>query len=158
MDVDVLIAVLRAFAQHGLAYRIVGGVALNLQGLPRNTADLDVFIEPTHENIDKLRAALNSVFTDPDIAQISADDLLGQYPALQYTPPAGDFRLDVMTRLGEAFAYADIESEELELEDIILPVATPRMLYRMKRDTVRLQDRADAARLQQQFALDDEDD
>ncbi len=40
MDVDLLLTVLRAFAQHGLAYRIVGGVALNLQGLPRNTVRL----------------------------------------------------------------------------------------------------------------------
>jgi hypothetical protein len=35
-------------------------------------------------------------------------------------------------------------------------VATARMLYRMKKDTVRLQDRADAERLRQHFGLDEE--
>jgi hypothetical protein len=149
MDVDLLLSVLRAFAEHGLAYRVVGGVALNLQGIPRNTVDLDIFIEPTPDNVSKLCSALTAVFADPDIAQISADDLLGAYPALQYTPPQGDFRLDVLTRLGEAFCYDDIEAEELQVEDISVQVATPRMLYRMKKDTVRLQDRADAARLLQ---------
>lgn len=157
MDVDLLISVLRAFSSHGLAYRVVGGVALNFQGVARNTVDLDIFIEPTPANVAKLRSALAAVFDDPDIDQISADDLLGAYPALQYTPPEGDFRLDVLTRLGEAFAYEDIEAEELQVDDISVQVATPRMLYRMKKNTVRLQDRADAARLLQIMESGEED-
>ena len=34
-------------------------------------------------------------------------------------------------------------------------VATPRMLYRMKRDTVRPQDRLDAEQLRREFKLED---
>jgi hypothetical protein len=41
-------------------------------------------------------------------------------------------------------------------EDIDLWVATPRMLYKMKKDTVRLQDRADAERLRVVFGLEDD--
>jgi hypothetical protein len=43
------------------------------------------------------------------------------------------------------------------VEGIVVPVATPRMLYRMKRDTGRLQDRADAERLKREFSLNEED-
>lgn len=39
---------------------------------------------------------------------------------------------------------------------LVLQVASPRMLYRMKMDTVRLQDRADAARIREAFDLEDE--
>jgi len=35
-------------------------------------------------------------------------------------------------------------------------VATPRMLYRMKRDTVRPQDKIDASVLRERFHLEDE--
>jgi hypothetical protein len=37
--------------------------------------------------------------------------------------------------------------------DFAVSVATPRMLYRMKKDTVRPQDRADAERIRESFDL-----
>jgi hypothetical protein len=46
--------------------------------------------------------------------------------------------------------------EEVELGDLTVRVASPRMLYRMKKDTVRPQDRADAARIREAFGLEDE--
>ena len=38
----------------------------------------------------------------------------------------------------------------------LVQVANPKMLYLMKKDTVRLQDRADAARIREAFGLGDE--
>lgn len=59
-----------------------------------------------------------------------------------------------MTRLGEAFRYEDIEAERLPFEDLTVSVVTPRMLYRiMKKDTVRLKDRADAEALRKRFQI-----
>jgi hypothetical protein len=43
-----------------------------------------------------------------------------------------------------------------EREGVRVPCATARMVYRMKKDTVRRQDRADAARLREHFQLDEE--
>jgi hypothetical protein len=40
--------------------------------------------------------------------------------------------------------------------DLTVTVVTPRMLYRMKKDTVRLKDRADAEMLRRAFGLEDE--
>ena len=42
------------------------------------------------------------------------------------------------------------------LDGIRVRVATPAMLYRMKKDTVRPQDRLDAETLRREFELDDE--
>ena len=41
------------------------------------------------------------------------------------------------------------------VDEMRLLVATPRMLIRMKRDTVRPQDRADADRLRRHFKIED---
>jgi len=156
MDFDLIISVLRALGAKGVRYRIVGGVALNLQGLARATVDLDIFVSPDDDNIARLRAALQSVFADPEIDQITAEDLRGRYPAIQYVPPSGSFHIDILARLGEAFTFDQIDFEELEVEGVVVPVATPRMLYTMKKDTVRLQDRADADRLRRHYHLDED--
>lgn len=148
-------AVFRALAREGVRYKVVGAVALNLVGLPRATQDLDLFVTADEENVRRLRAALRSVFDDPEIEGISAEDLAGDYPAIQYVPPSGRFHIDILTRLGEAFGFEDIECEDRLVEGMCVPVATPRMLFRMKKDTVRPQDRADADRLRRQFKIED---
>ena len=155
MDTDRVFAVFRALLAEEVRFKIVGGVALNLVGLPRATQDLDLFVDPQADNIARLRAALHRVYVDPSIDEITAEDLAGEYPAIQYIPPSGAFHIDLLARLGEAFGYDDIEVELREVEGLFLPVATPRMLRRMKRDTVRPQDRADAERLRRHFQLED---
>lgn len=152
---DLVFAVLRALKAHDVHFKVVGGVALNLVGLPRATQDLDQFVEPTADNVARLRTALHTVFDDPGIDDILSEDLAGDYPAVQYIPPEGQFHIDILARLGEAFDYQGIEVEDRVVEEITVPVATPRMLVRMKRDTVRPQDRADAERLRRHFGVDD---
>lgn len=151
MDAAITFAVLRALAKRGVRFKVVGGVALNVIGLPRATQDLDIFVDPQPENVALLREALHDVFDDPSIDEISAEDLAGAYPAIQYVPPGSGFHIDILSRLGQAFDYAGIEAELRDVDGIPVPVATPHMLFRMKCDTVRMQDRADAERLRRHF-------
>jgi hypothetical protein len=44
-----------------------------------------------------------------------------------------------------------------EIDDTKVRVATPAALYRLKKSTVRLQDRADAAALRERFHLVDDE-
>lgn len=155
MDFAVLKRVLAALEARGVRYAIFGAVALNLHGLARSTEDLDVFIAPTEENVERLRQALYDALADPEIEHITAADLLGDYPAVQYIPPGGAFHVDILTRLGNAFAFDDLETQRVPYEDLTVTVVTPGTLYRMKRSTVRLKDRADAAALRQQFGFDE---
>jgi hypothetical protein len=154
VDYDNTRRVLAAFEAAEVRYVIFGGVALNLLGLARATEDLDIFIEPTVDNVARVRSALRSVFDDPSLEELSAEDLLGEYPAVQYVPPTGTFHLDLLTRLGEAFRFEDLESRRLDFDGVTVSVVTPRTLYRMKRDTVPLQDRADAARIRDHFGAE----
>ena len=155
MDAQRVFAVLAALQVEGVRYKVVGGVALNLIGLPRATQDLDLFVASDEQNVARLRAALHAVFDDPEIDQISAADLAGAYPAIQYVPPDGDFHIDILSKLGERYCYEEIETENRLVEGLAVPVATPRMLYRMKKDTVRLQDRADASRIARYFEVEE---
>ncbi len=156
MDYGLTKKVLAALNREGVQYVVFGAVALNLLGLARATEDLDIFIAPDRSNVDRLKAALRSVFDDPHIDEITADDLLGDYPAVQYVPPDGPFHLDILTRLGEAYRFEDLEARPVQLDDVTVPVVTPRMLYRMKRDTVRPRDRGDADLLRRRFGLEEE--
>lgn len=82
--------------------------------------------------------------------------LLGEYPAVQYVPPDGLFHLDILTRLGEAFTFDDLEITRVPFEHLTVSVASPATLYRMKRGTVRLKDRADAELLKERFNVPEE--
>lgn len=156
MDLEQLRSLLAALEREGVRYAIFGATALNLHGLARFTEDLDLFLAPEAANIDRLRRALKSVFEDPSIDEITAADLLGEYPAVQYVPPDGVFHVDLVTRLGSAFGFADLETERVPFGDLTVTVVTPRTLYRMKRDTLRLKDRADAEQLRRRFGLEEE--
>lgn len=52
-------------------------------------------------------------------------------------------------------ALRDLEWEELDVDGVVIRTATPAMLYRMKRDTVRPQDRLDAAELKRRYGLEE---
>jgi hypothetical protein len=81
--------------------------------------------------------------------------LAGEYAVVRYGTP-DEFYIDLVARLGETYAYADVEAEWIDSGGVRAHVATPRMLYRMKRDTVRPLDRADAADLKAKFDLEED--
>lgn len=150
-----LLQIFQSFEREGLEYVLVGGAALNVHGIVRATEDVDVFIRPTPENVERLRRALKAVYGDPDVDEISTDDLLGEYPAVRYYPPQGDLFLDVLTRLGDFARYEDLEAQEVEVQGVKVRVATPRTLYWLKKGTVREVDQMDAALLRQRFDIDE---
>jgi len=158
VDRDEMLRVLRAFVDEGVAYVLVGAAAMGVHGVVRATEDLDIFIQATRENVGRLQLALGAVYgADPNIAEISADDLLGDYPAVRYYPPTGDLYFDILTRLGTATDYDTVEAEVKDVAGVRVRVASPRALYRLKKDTVRPVDRQDAAMLRQAFVLEDDD-
>jgi hypothetical protein len=157
VDRDEIIQALRAFEDEGLEYVLVGAAALGFHGIIRATEDLDLFIRATRDNVERLKRAFRRAYSDdPHVDEITADDLLGEYPAVRYYPPSGDLYFDVMTRLGDAVAYDDIETEIKTIEGVRVRVASPRALYSLKRNTVRPLDRQDAEALRQQFKLDED--
>jgi hypothetical protein len=153
VNLDDVLTVLAALERTGVRYAVFGGLAMAAHGFDRATRDLDVFVPPEPDNIERLRTALSTVFDDPEIAAITAEDLAGEYPAMQYGPPGVDYTIDIVSRLGDAFQFEDLEVEKVDAGDTVITVVTPATLYRMKKDTVRLRDRDDAQRLARAFGF-----
>ena len=155
LDEQRLRAIFRALSEQRVEYAVFGAVALGLHGLARATADLDLFIRPCADNVRRLKEALRIVFEDPSIDEISTEDLCGDYPAVRYQPPDG-FGFDILTRLGDAFRYEDLDIEQRDYDGVPVSVVTPRTLWRLKKDTIRPADRFDADVLAERFGFREE--
>lgn len=155
VDLGEVLTLIKAMNRENVEYVTFGAIALWAHGIVRNTEDADFFVAPTTENIERLKRALRSVWNDPAIDDIDADELIGDYPAVRYGPPDTDFYVDFLTRLGEAYSYSTLEWQNAEIEGIPVRVVTPAQLFQMKRDTVRPKDRGDAEALRQAFRLED---
>jgi hypothetical protein len=74
---------------------------------------------------------------------------------VRYGPPGEDFVIDLLSALGDASRYEDLDAQVIEADGVPVRLATPATLYRMKRDTIRPIDHADAAMLKDKFGLRD---
>lgn len=154
MNEEILAQLFRALAAEGVRYALFGGLAVAAQGLARATKDVDLFLADEPENVRAAVRALRTVFSDPDLDEITPDEL-ARYGLVRYGVRDFDFVIDLTQRIGEAFTFADLATEEIDFLGTRVPVATPRTLVRMKRDTGRPQDQLDVARLRERFGLED---
>jgi len=44
---------------------------------------------------------------------------------MQYFPPGGAFHIDILTRLGDAFTFSDLEIERVAFEELTVTAVTP---------------------------------
>jgi predicted nucleotidyltransferase len=158
MSIEELLNLLRALGEQSVEYVLIGGAAMNIHGVVRATEDVDLFVRPDAKNIENVRTALRSIWDDDEIELITADDLSGAYPVVRYGPPQGNIAIDLLASLGNSYTYDDISSEIVTIEGIQIRIATPQMLYRMKRNTVRPIDRSDAEALRSIFGFEELDD
>jgi acylphosphatase len=155
MDFGRVAQFLKALERGNVEYVLVRGVALGIHGIVRATQDVDIFVRPEQENVNRLKRALRSVWNDPEVEQIRYEEISGDYATLRYGPPNEDFVIDLMTCLGEAFRFEDLAADTVSWSGVNVKVATPETLYKMKKGTLRPVDRADAAELRERFGLGD---
>ena len=88
---------LAAFAAHDVRYLVVGGYAVTFHTRPRFTKDLDVWIDPTAINAQRVVAALTSFGAPLHAHGVSANDF--QRPGVVYQIGIPPNRIDVLTSL-----------------------------------------------------------
>lgn len=131
---------LRAFIAAEVRFLIVGAYALALHGRPRATGDLDVWVEPTALNADRVMRGLAS-FGAP-VAEISAADLARPGVVYQIGVPPG--RIDILTELtGLTFAEAWPDRLARPFGDVTVPFIGRASFIRNKRATGRPKDIGD---------------
>jgi len=148
MDIDglskILIKICDKFNRAGVDYIIGGGFAVILHGLPRLTDDIDFFVNPSSENVTKIKTALMDIYNDNAINDIRVTDI-NSYSVVRYGTPEG-FCLDFIGRVGEVAGYAEIKRGRvyLELENVRIPVCGVETMLKLKEHTVRPVDQQDS--------------
>jgi hypothetical protein len=86
---------LRIFSDHSVRFLVVGAYALGVHGRPRATGDLDVWVEPTAENADRVMRAL-AAFGAP-LTEVTTMDFSRPGAVFQIGLPPR--RIDLLTML-----------------------------------------------------------
>ena len=145
---------LRAFAAREVRYLLVGAHAHAYYGPPRATADVDLFVDPTPENAERIAVALDD-FGLP-LAGLDLSLLAVPGALLQMGEPP--WRIDLNTELtGITFAEAWEGHPTVRLADVDVPVIAWAALLKNKRATGRPKDLLDLALLGVASAIDPAD-
>ena len=136
-DFSDLFAALNA---EGAEYLLVGGYALAVHAVPRYTRDLDVWVNPTEENAQRVHRAL-ARFGAP-LGELKQTDL--STPGLVFQIGVAPVRIDVLTAIdGVGFAEAWPERSGTTYGGQAVPVISRRHLEQNKRASGSPQDLAD---------------
>ncbi len=139
-----LLGVFRSFQQHEVKYVVIGGIASVLYGVPRATFDMDILIEATPENAERLLHALLGAGLGT-ASLTSTDDLL----AHEITIFKDRVRIDVQTSTpGLSFKQAWEHRQVMSYEGQQFYVVSKDDLIRSKRAAGRDIDLSDVRLLE----------
>jgi len=129
---------------HEVKYVVIGGIAAVLHGVPRATFDLDILIEATAENAQRLLEALMAAGLGT-ASLITAEELLGN----EITVFKDRLRIDVQTRTpGLEFGEAWQNRETMEYRGQAFHVVSREDLIASKRAAGREVDLEDVRLLE----------
>lgn len=144
-----LAEVCRALNAAGARYVLIGGFAVAAHGAGRPTLDIDLLVDPSPDNIARIREALR-ILPDRAVDEVGDDDVRS-YALVRV---ADEILIDLMGQAcGVTYEEAIADAEAAEVNGIEIPVASKATLIRTKQ-TMRLSDRADCHFLQSR--LDEE--
>ena len=131
-------------AVHRVRYLIVSAHALAANGRPRATQDIDIWVEPTQDNAERLCAALAN-FGFADLAGATEQFATPERLATLGHPP---LRIDIMTSIdGVSFEEGWAGRLEAKLGEYAVPFLGREEFLRNKRASGRPKDLADIALL-----------
>lgn len=121
-------------------YVVVGAHAVAYHGYPRFTGDIDLFIETSVDNAERLAKVIQRFgFGD---SGLSSADFLREDQVVQLGVAPN--RIDLLTFLsGVGFEEAWATREQVEIEGLTMPIISKEMLKRNKAAAGRAQDLAD---------------
>jgi len=105
-----LAAIVGALDAAAIPHMIVGSFASAFHGEPRTTQDLDLVIDPTGDQLERLLAALDPerFYVDPEVAR----DALGRRAMFNIIEIATAWKLDLVIRKARAFSIEELRRRE----------------------------------------------
>lgn len=145
---------LRALSQAGARFVVVGGVAVNLQGVPRPTADLDIAIELSAENVRAVAEAFMAIGLRPRLPEpperLAEPDTLRDWvenrnlKAYTFQDPNNPLRnADILVSSPVPYEELERTADVVEALGLRIRIASISSLLRMKAVAGREQDLAD---------------
>jgi hypothetical protein len=133
---------LLALSDAGVRFLVVGAHALAIHGVVRATGDIDIWIERSRENAERVWNALESFGAPVEALGISRADLEMPDVVIQLGVPPR--RIDLLTGVsGLTFEGAWADRVLFESGSITVPFLSRAQLLLNKRSTGRLKDLAD---------------
>ena len=109
---DDWVEVLHALLDAGARFLVVGAHAMAVHGVPRATEDLDVWVEPTLENAERVWRGLVAFGAPLESLRVTRDDLARPGTVVQLGLPPG--RIDVLTDISGVTDFARAWAGRLE--------------------------------------------
>jgi hypothetical protein len=150
-ELEDLLGLCKALNAEGVRYVLIGGFAVILHGFVRGTKDIDLLVEVSAENIQRLKRAMAML---PDNAiSLMADDEVEKYQVVRI---ADEIVVDLMkSACGIDYAKAVTGIETKIVDGVSIPVAGKELLIETKQ-TVRPSDAADVQFLRFRMAAEND--
>ena len=149
--------ILRAFQKQKVKYVLVGGIAVNLLGSMRSTADLDILVEMSDDNLKKIVKVLKKygyrIKQPVDPLKIAdkktrEDWIKSKHmKAFNFYKEKGLKEVDIIIESPVSFKEANKKPVRIKIDDLVLPVISINKLIKMKRKSGRAVDKLDIEEL-----------
>jgi len=149
-ELEDLLALCKALNAESVRYVLIGGFAVILHGFVRATKDIDLLVDASVDNVQRLKRAL-AVLPDNAIALIS-DDEVDKYRVVRI---ADEIVVDLLKdACGVDYARASDGGIEIKtVEGVPIPIGSKQLLIETKQ-TVRPSDAADVGFLRLRLAAE----
>ena len=112
----------------GAKYIVIGGWAVIQHGFDRTTSDIDLLVDTSPENFEKLRAAMLAL-PDGAVREVQPTDL-DDFIVVRV---GDEFVVDLMKRsCGLEYAEASRQIAFIDLRGVRIPFVDPKLLWRTK--------------------------
>ena len=146
-ELEDLVSLCKALNAENVRYVLIGGFAVILHGFVRATKDIDLLVDASPENVQRLKRAMATL---PDNAiELITDDEIERYEVVRV---ADEIVVDLMKSAGGVrYDQATQRIDTIALQGIEIPVADKELLIQTKQ-TVRPSDAADVQFLRLRIA------
>jgi len=134
--IDDLVSVCGRLNEAGAKYILIGGFAINYYGFPRATEDIDLLVDPSADNILKIKEAL-SFLPDNAIEEIAPGDV-EKYAVVRV---ADEIVIDLLKKACE-MTYKEAGVEYFKFKGVNIPIADISTMIKTKQG-VRPRDKED---------------
>ena len=145
--------ILREFQKQKVQYIVIGGIAVNLHGALRSTADLDILLEMNEGNLKRFLAALKKnkyrIKQPIDLIQI-ANEKIREYLVREKNLKAANFykeggfeEVDIVIDAPFTFKEAKKDITWVRSGNARIPLLSIDGLIKMKKKTGRIVDKLD---------------